>query len=89
MSNDENNNKDPIQSKGKTTISRSVGVALSNGKHIEAPVEVWIYAILKSLPESQIELLFPIVERLNLEIKVTTLTDGMVLVHEPIVGARA
>lgn len=70
-----------------TTITRIIGIRLSNGKFMEAPVEIWLTALLQALPSSQLEILFPMVEKLNAQVKVTPLDDGMALVHNPIVGA--
>jgi hypothetical protein len=69
-----------------STITRMIGIRLPNGRVMEAPVEVWLTAILQTLEPAQLEILFPVVANINARIQVTHLEDGMALVNKPIVG---
>jgi hypothetical protein len=77
-----------VRKKGATTITRIIGYRLSNGMWMEAPVEIWLTALIQSLPEDHVAHLFPIVERLKQGTKIVPLSDGMGLVQNPILGVK-
>ena len=77
-----------VRKKHGTTITRLIGYRLSNGMWMEAPVEIWLTALIQALPEGEVAKLFPIVEHLKQGTKITPLSDGMGLVHSPILGVK-
>ncbi len=77
-----------VQSKTHTTITRIFGYRLPNGRYLEAPVEVWMAALLDVLDPKIIEAMFPVIEAMKKDMEITTLSDGMALVHKPIFGLR-
>ena len=70
--------------KNHTTLTRLVGISLPNGKYVEAPVEIWISALLKTLNNDHLTAMMSQVEQMNAHITVIPLDDGMGLVKSPI-----
>ncbi len=76
-----------VKSPTHTTITRIIGYGMPNGKIVKAPVEVWLTALITSLDMRFVsESVLPIVEKLNMDLAITELSDGMALVHKPILG---
>ena len=68
-----------------STITRMVLASLPNGRTCEAPVELWLLALIRCLDPRQLEQMMNIVDKLNARIDVTPLDDGMALVHKPLI----
>jgi hypothetical protein len=68
------------------SVTRMVGIGLPNGMVIQAPVEVWIAAIIQHMTPENLMSLAPTIQHLNSRLQITPLTDGMAIVNKPIIG---